>query len=287
MKKKEEKTLALGHGDKIRCVEFDDSNIVDSQNSQIFFNANATIVVVSGSARLSVNYQDIDLEKNMAVFLSSRMFVVKSVSEDFKCFALVVSKRYIDEFDTNDVVPIRTKYTIKMYHFPVVQLKDEDVVRLKNRWSDVRETIFDTSHFYYDSIVRSVLHSFFFDLSNYFEHYSIHKERSFTKQEKITHYFLNLLMMHFKEEHNVEFYADKLNISKHYLSFIVKKTMKQTPATFINDMLYGEARLLLSQSELSIQEIAMNLNFSDQSAFGKFFKRNSGMSPFVYRQHID
>ena len=38
------------------------------------------------------------------------------------------------------------------------------------------------------------------------------------------------------------------------------------------------------QAELSVQQVAEMLGFSDQSAFGKFFKRECGVSPAQYRK---
>jgi len=44
-----------------------------------------------------------------------------------------------------------------------------------------------------------------------------------------------------------------------------------------------EAKLLLETPRLTISQIAENLNFSDQSFFGKFFKKQVGLSPSSYR----
>jgi AraC-like DNA-binding protein len=46
------------------------------------------------------------------------------------------------------------------------------------------------------------------------------------------------------------------------------------------------ASRLLREPELSIQEIAEKLSFSDQSSFGKFFKKHTGISPLKYRQTL-
>ena len=51
-------------------------------------------------------------------------------------------------------------------------------------------------------------------------------------------------------------------------------------------MLFSEARNLLTHSKLSVQEIATTLNFSDQSSFGKFFKRKAGISPVDFRKDV-
>lgn len=73
-------------------------------------------------------------------------------------------------------------------------------------------------------------------------------------------------------------------MSPHYLTLIVKHVTGQSASDFIFEMLYSEARNLLTHSKLSIQEIASKLNFSDQSSFGKFFKRKAGVSPFDFRR---
>ncbi|MCD8029779.1 MAG: AraC family transcriptional regulator [Bacteroides sp.] len=93
-----------------------------------------------------------------------------------------------------------------------------------------------------------------------------------------------MLVTHYQSEHKVEFYASRLHVSTHYLTSVVKSVTRQSVSDFIFEMLYSEARILLTHSRLSIQEIAMKLNFSDQSAFGKFFKRRNGSSPLEFRR---
>lgn len=49
-------------------------------------------------------------------------------------------------------------------------------------------------------------------------------------------------------------------------------------------MLVREAKICLRNPSLSVQQVAEMLGFSDQSAFGKFFKRECGMSPVQYKK---
>ena len=44
-----------------------------------------------------------------------------------------------------------------------------------------------------------------------------------------------------------------------------------------------EIKRLLVHTNLSVTEIAVRLNFPDQSYFAKFFKRETGVSPLQYR----
>ena len=104
------------------------------------------------------------------------------------------------------------------------------------------------------------------------------------RYETVTKSFIELLTMYYREEHKVSCYASKLNITPHYLTWVVKRVTGQTASDFIFEMLYSEARNLLTHSKLSIQEITTKLNFADQTSFGQFFKRNSSLSPIEFRK---
>jgi len=54
----------------------------------------------------------------------------------------------------------------------------------------------------------------------------------------------------------------------------------------INNFVIQEAKSLLNYTRMSIAEIAEELNFADQSFFGKFFKRAVGVSPYQYRSQV-
>ena len=98
--------------------------------------------------------------------------------------------------------------------------------------------------------------------------------------------FGELLLKHVQTETSVGFYAEKLCISKQYLSLIVKEKMMVTIGTIIASMRVEIASRLLRNPEYTIQQIAAMMSFSDQSAFGKFFKKHTGVSPLKYRQNL-
>lgn len=81
----------------------------------------------------------------------------------------------------------------------------------------------------------------------------------------------------------VKFYADKLCLTPNYLSGVVKDYTGKTATEWVNEFVILEAKIMLTDSELSIQEIAYQLHFTDQSAFGKYFKQLVGISPKLYR----
>ena len=80
-----------------------------------------------------------------------------------------------------------------------------------------------------------------------------------------------------------KFYADKLCLTPNYMSGVIKSYTGKTAVEWVNEYVILEAKLMLKDSTLSIQEIAYRLNFPTQSAFGKYFKKLVGVGPKEYR----
>lgn len=107
-----------------------------------------------------------------------------------------------------------------------------------------------------------------------------------TRKEGIALDFIHLVSDHFTRERKLKFYADKLFISIKYLSICVKEVTGKTPQVLIANTLMDEAKLMLINTDHNISVIANCLNFSDQYAFGKFFKRHTGLSPRNFRKSL-
>ena len=82
---------------------------------------------------------------------------------------------------------------------------------------------------------------------------------------------------------DIGFYARQLCITPKYLTTLIKRISGQSVSEWIDNYVILEAKTLLKYSTMSIQEIAYYLNFPNQSFFGSYFKRNTGMSPSQYK----
>ena len=89
-----------------------------------------------------------------------------------------------------------------------------------------------------------------------------------------------------KRESNRNPGPQRRSISKQYLSLIVRNKMRVPISTVISSMRTEVAARMLRDPEKTIQQIAEELTFSDQSSFGKFFKKHTGTSPLKYRQNL-
>lgn len=96
--------------------------------------------------------------------------------------------------------------------------------------------------------------------------------------------FMELLHQHHRRERTVSFYASRLFITPKYLSLLVKNATGRSAAEWIDQFVVLEAKNLLRFSGRSVSQIATDLNFPNQSSFGKYFKNLTGLSPTQYQR---
>ena len=106
------------------------------------------------------------------------------------------------------------------------------------------------------------------------------KERSSEYFEKL----MSLLSEHYREQRNVEFYADKLNISSKHLTRVIRSFTGKSVHQWIDEFVALEIKNLLKYSNMSIQQISYHLNFPNPSFMGQYFKRITGMTPGDYKK---
>ena len=166
--------------------------------------------------------------------------------------------------------------------FPVLRLSDADTEALARSMEEISRHILRPGN-YQEDILHHLLHTCLLQVLELIEGQTPTRPAALTHAEVLFQRFITLLTHHYKEEHCIAFYANSLSVSTTYLSRVIRQTTQKTAGYFITGLLYAEACRLLLHTDLSIQAIADRLHFSDQSAFGKFFKANAGLSPQQFR----
>lgn len=88
---------------------------------------------------------------------------------------------------------------------------------------------------------------------------------------------------HYAENINVRDIAHHVHISESHLRHICMEVSSQSPQELIAQKRFNVAKSMLSNTDASIEEIALFVGFSSQSALSKFFTKKSGISPQAYR----
>ena len=91
--------------------------------------------------------------------------------------------------------------------------------------------------------------------------------------------FMMLLERDYKISRDVNYYAEKMNISSKYLTNIVSQVTGHTPKTIIDQYVILQLKMHLKRTTQSIKEMAWEFHFADVSFFCRYFKKHTGLTP--------
>lgn len=96
--------------------------------------------------------------------------------------------------------------------------------------------------------------------------------------------FHRLLEADFARHHHVRHYAERLGMSEANLGLACATVAGVSPKRCIARRLVVEAEHLLTNTKLPVQTIAEQLGFDEATNFGKFFRRENGLAPLLFRE---
>lgn len=97
---------------------------------------------------------------------------------------------------------------------------------------------------------------------------------------------LELITSRVATHKQVSDYAQMLNLTAYQLNAITKSTLDKTCSELINEYIILEAKRYLLATGNQINQIAYHLGYEDVSYFIRFFKKNVGASPEMFRQNF-
>ena len=242
-------------------------------------------VGTEGETSVSFNLHEFRLKKDsMFIFTPKNILQVNS-PQYFKADVIAISPDFMRRIniDIKNMMPLFLKFVEN----PALTLTPEESRSMRGMIAQIeRETRGPETHFSFD-IVSGLIAATIYKVGDIMYHYlAEHPEgqnNSHNRAEEYFKQFTHLLGEHFREERSVGFYARQLCITPKYLTTLIKRISGQSVSEWIDNYVILEAKTLLKYSTMSIQEIAYYLNFPNQSFFGSYFKRNTGMSPSQYK----
>lgn len=242
-------------------------------------------VGTEGETSVSFNLHEFRLKKDsMFIFTPKNILQVNS-QQYFKADVIAISPDFMRRIniDIKNMMPLFLIFVEN----PALTLTPEESRSMRGMIAQIeRETRGPETHFSFD-IVSGLIAATIYKVGDIMYHYlAEHPEgqnNSHNRAEEYFKQFTHLLGEHFREERSVGFYARQLCITPKYLTTLIKRISGQSVSEWIDNYVILEAKTLLKYSTMSIQEIAYYLNFPNQSFFGSYFKRNTGMSPSQYK----
>jgi AraC-like DNA-binding protein len=265
----------------------DDFILTDNIRSVPFFDFPYKVDVViaticlKGSIRGKLNLKDCSFSENsFFVMIPGQIIQYSHVSDDFSALFIIMSKRFFADMDlnANDAAAI----FLHVKENPIMPVVQEDMELLLDFYHILKKIVKRVHNPNRLEMVQLLVKGFFLGDSN-IQQYCHADTVLKSRKEIISDLFYDKVLKHYRESREVSFYADKLCLTPKYLSDVIKDVAGKTAVEWINDYVILEAQSLLKSTNMNIQEISYTLGFPNQSFFGKFFKKHTGMSPKEYR----
>jgi len=132
------------------------------------------------------------------------------------------------------------------------------------------------------NIIASLLSAFLLKLENHNQKEPF--KATYNHQYDLFVSFEKHLEIHFAENRNAKFYAEKQNITYKHLNEVCKQFSNKSAKEFIDDFIILEAKRQLTSTTLSVKEIAYYCGFDEVTNFQKYFKKIATETPISFRQ---
>lgn len=240
------------------------------------------MIVTDGTAKLSVNYSVEELRKNSMAFLMPNMVMSLSNADNgFKMKGVCFTPAYFDDLSSYAPVYNQMNAFLSENVMPIQSLSENEMECMKamlNLYKDI-----NIGQLHYNGLLQHLSNLLLLRFAEILRSGCMSDTSKVSHSVEIYREFRKLLINNYLKEHYIQFYSSQLSVSPTYLSRIVRKISGRTVNEHIAHMLITEARRLLDCTDMTVKQISYRLGFSDQAAFGKFFRNQFGTSPTAYR----
>jgi len=237
------------------------------------------ILVETGTAEFVIDCHSYIIGKGDMLLVAPRMSVkLMKKSSDFGTCGLCMEPFFFDSLSIGNYVYKRLYNSSHTTY--VLRLEDSDTVHI-HKTLDLMSHYLTSDH--PAEMAGSLVNFLLLQITEIFHSQNVHPAGRVKHSDALFRLFRKLLAENYRKEHELQFYADSLHISQTYLSRVIRQISGKTVNNYIAEALYTDARRLLVFTDLTVKEIAEQLGFSDQSSFGKFFKKKSETSPANFR----
>lgn len=174
--------------------------------------------------------------------------------------------------------PIDTNIFAYSRHISVIRISEEKFEDLMHYYTFLHRESKEESP-YQTEIIHSIFYALILEILGEYKKLLISGPQSTIKAEQLSDRFFQLLATHYREQRSVQFYADKLNLTPKYLSSAIKRITGRPILDWIHEAILIDAKMMLRASNLNVQQISEQLNFSSPSAFVQFIRKHTGKTP--------
>ncbi len=240
------------------------------------------LFIREGEGTHVIDFEPYPVKPPVFHFLSKGQVHFWKLGKPLEGYALLFTEEFLGAPSSNIVRTHDLSFFNTVGQAPYLPVDQENYALLDNLALGIEQEFQDENKRSL-SILRSYLHILLSNLNRIYT--SLHPDEH-SQASTLVRQFKQLIAENFLTSHSVQEYAEKMGVSDSHLRNTVKSVTGSAPGHLIREHLILEAKRLLAHSNETVAEIGYSLNFEDSSYFGRFFKRETGLSPVAFRQQV-
>ncbi|MTG97076.1 helix-turn-helix domain-containing protein [Myroides albus] len=240
----------------------------------------AVFYVEKGEVDFNIDFKNFSLyEGGVVVGGEDNIVSLSNPSDD-----VVIAYYFVERDFASNIAYVLPNELFGYLHYNPVMYLDSEKKRAFAIWRDLFLYCIQLPNLKAEKIICNQFQSLFLIMTEWvcFNEFVI--EKNYSCQEELCWKFWDLITQYSKEYREVSFYADKLSITPYYLSQISKEFLHYSPKELINRQVVLNIKHYLANTDLSVSQIADEMNFVDPSYLGRFFKRETNLNPLEFRK---
>ena len=235
------------------------------------------VIVIKGRVKFNVNFRDFVSDGNTCVIISSGTIVEKVEADDqARLIFLSFSPKNLPSMTDIKQHKVQRLYALQVV---LLHLLPSHLELLKTTYQVLRSILVDAD---FNVEREEAAYNCINLMGNIIKQGRRNQSEVSSKvsrKDDIVARFLQCVHENYRERRDLGFYADQLCLSLKYMSHVVFEQTGRHPSRWIKDYVILDAKTMLRSGRYTVQQVADELNFPNQSFFGKYFKEAVGISP--------
>lgn len=280
-------TLMLGNefmlGDNFDTGVIEEGDISRFIEPSVPFKVDFMVLVIcfAGSMRFKVNLQDYVMEKNDVLVVPPGS-VGECLGFGYECRVAVIMSASANNGDKESFSSMMKMRRFLLRH-AVFHVSDEKINELAQIYGLMRHEAERNKGEYTFNILRSYMQVLIYNVAQWAADASHGIPRpQQNRGQQLFDRFMELVQDNYMNHREISFYAGLMCVSPKYMSQVILQVSGRYAGEWIKDYVILEAKAMLKSGRYTVQQVSIELNFSNASFFGKYFKKAVGMSPRKY-----
>nr|WP_287411122.1 AraC family transcriptional regulator [Pseudodesulfovibrio sp.] len=239
--------------------------------------------VTEGKGVHVIDFQPYDITSNSLYFVSPHQLHLWRPEGDLKGYVMAFTEDFMRSPESPVVNMADLEFFYSSAHLPQYHASPDQAAVLLDLVEKMRKE-FDGRNEGFVSVLRAFFHIFMVNLQRmYAESVTVD---SIEREPDLVRLFKKMVAEKYLLQMSVQDYADALGVSVSRLNSAVKGATRTTPGQIVRTEMVMAAKRMLAHSDMNVSEICFELSFDDPSYFGRFFKREAGVTPSGFREQM-